>query len=129
MAAAKVLLIDDDEDFVHIHKSYLEHAGYKVLTSYTGEEGLAIAKAEHPDVILLDYMMARPTEGSIIALEMRDDPELKDTPIVLLTSVRSKHPWWGVQKSEERLPVDVFLDKPVPPERLVAEIEQLVNQE
>jgi CheY-like chemotaxis protein len=128
MAAQKVLLIDDDEDFVQIHKSYLEHAGFKVLESYTGEEGLAIAKAEHPDIVVLDYMMARPTEGSFIALEIRDDPELKNTPIVLLTSVRSKHPWWGVQKNDEHLPVNVLLDKPISPERLVMEIQQLVSQ-
>jgi CheY-like chemotaxis protein len=128
MAASTVLLIDDDEDFVAIHKAYLERAGFKVAACYSGDEGLEAARAEHPDIVVLDFMMARPTEGSLVAQALRDDPSLKETPIILLTSIRSKHPWWGVQKGGDYLPVDVLLDKPIDPERLIAEIRQLVSQ-
>ncbi|MCL4465019.1 MAG: response regulator [Chloroflexi bacterium] len=128
MAANKVLLIDDDEDFVAIHKAYLERAGFVVSACYSGDDGLDAARTEHPDVVVLDFMMARPTEGSLVAQALRDDPVLKTTPIILLTSVRAKHPWWGVQQDGDYLPVDILLDKPIEPERLVAEIRQLVSQ-
>lgn len=124
--AAKILLVDDDVDFVRINKAHLEAAGYEVLTAYDGEEGLIVARAEKPDVIVLDYMMTRPTEGSFVAQEIKEDPEIGKTPILLLTSVRAKHPWWRVQKSDSYLPVDVLLDKPVSAEKLVAEISRLV---
>ncbi|MHB1007240.1 MAG: response regulator [Chloroflexota bacterium] len=127
MAAAKVLLIDDDADFVRIHKAYLEEAGFAVVTAYDGEEGLATAREEKPNLVILDYMMMRPTEGSIVALEFKDDPELKGVPILLLTSVRAKHPWWGVDKSDKYLPVDAFLDKPVPADVLIGEVNRLLG--
>ena len=128
MAAAKILLIDDDADFVSIHKAHLLKAGFAVVTAYDGEEGMATARAEKPDLVILDYMMVRPTEGSIVALEFREDPQLKDVPILLLTSVRAKHPWWGVDKSEKYLPVDAFLDKPVTADRLIGEVNRLLRE-
>ncbi|MDA8216417.1 MAG: response regulator [Dehalococcoidales bacterium] len=128
MAAAKVLLIDDDEDFVRINRAYLEQAGFHVLDAFSGEEGLAVAKDEHPDLVILDYMMAWQTEGSLVALAMREDAQLHNTPIILLTSVRSQHPWWGIEKSDKYLPVDVILDKPVRPDRLISAIKTLLSQ-
>lgn len=128
MTAAKVLLIDDDADFVRIHAAYLKAAGFTVVSAVDGDEGLAVARQENPDVVILDYMMTRPTEGSIVAIEMREDPQLKSIPIILLTSVRARHPWWGVQKNESHLPVDILLDKPVPPERLIDEVRRLVEK-
>jgi len=125
--APKVLLVDDDVDFVKINQAHLEKAGFEVLTAYDGQEGLERARQSRPDVMVLDYMMARPTEGAFVAQEMKDDPELKDIPILLLTSVGAKHPWWRVQKDDQYLPVDEFLDKPVPPERLVEEVRKLLK--
>jgi CheY-like chemotaxis protein len=124
--AAKILLVDDDVDFVAITKAFLNAAGYTVLTAYDGDEGLALARAEKPDVIVLDYMMARPIEGSYVAQEIRQDPELTRTPIVLLTSVRAKHPWWRVERNDAHLPVDILLDKPVSAEKLVETVSQMV---
>jgi CheY-like chemotaxis protein len=124
--AAKILLVDDDVDFVAITKTFLSAAGYTVLTAYDGDECLAIARAERPDVIVLDYMITRPTEGSYVAQEIRRDPVLNRTPIVLLTSVRAKHPWWRVERNDTNLPVDILLDKPVSAEKLVEAVSQMV---
>lgn len=123
----RVLLVDDDVDFVEIIRTVLEEAGFSVITAYEGGDGLKKAREARPHVIVLDYMMTRPTEGAFVAQELKDDPDLRDIPIVLLTSVGSVHPWWGVKKHEEYLPVDVFLDKPIQPERLVEEIRSLLN--
>ncbi len=129
MASAKVLMIDDDVDFLRIHQAYLQKAGFTVVTAVDGDEGLIIARKDKPDLIILDYMMTRPTEGSIVALALRDDPELKDIPVLLLTAVRAKHPWWGVDKHDSYLPVDTVLDKPVSEERLVGEVKRLLAKE
>lgn len=123
----RVLLVDDDVDFVEIIRTVLEEAGFNVITAYEGGDGLKKAREARPHVIVLDYMMTRPTEGAFVAQELKDDPDLRDIPIVLLTSVGSVHPWWGVKKHDEYLPVDVFLDKPIQPERLVEEIRSLLN--
>ena len=123
----KILLVDDDVDFVKINKAYLEGAGFEVVTAYDGTEGLAQARATRPDLMILDYMMARPTEGAFVAQEMKEDPELKDVPILLLTSVGAIHPWWRVQKDEYYLPVELFMDKPVKPERLIEEARKLIK--
>jgi len=125
---AKLLLIDDDVDFVRITKSFLESAGFDVDVAYDGGEGLEKARKDKPDLIFLDYMMLRPTEGAFVAQELKDDPQLKEVPILLLTAISSVHPWWGVQKDDRYLPVDVFIDKPVKPERLVEEIKRLLKQ-
>ena len=127
MVMPKVLLVDDDPDFVRIHKAYLEHAGFQVTASYSGEEGISAALADKPNVVVLDYMMDRPTEGSFVALEFKENPRLRDIPILLVTSVRSKHPWWGVKQSDAYLPVEAILDKPVSPEKLVAEVSRLME--
>ncbi|MGQ9674279.1 MAG: response regulator [Chloroflexota bacterium] len=123
----RVLLVDDDVDFVEIIRTVLEEAGFNVITAYEGGDGLKKAREARPHVIVLDYMMTRPTEGAFVAQELKDDPDLRDIPIVLLTSVGSVHPWWGVKKHDEYLPVDVFLDKPIQPERLVEELRSLLN--
>lgn len=123
----RVLLVDDDVDFVEIIRTVLEEAGFSVITAHEGDDGLKKARKERPHIIVLDYMMTWPTEGAFVAQELKDDPDLRNIPIVLLTSVGSAHPWWGVKKHEEYLPVDVFLDKPIQPERLVQEIRSLLN--
>jgi len=124
----RILLVDDDVDFIRINKAFLEGAGFDVVVAYDGGEGLERARQERPDVIVLDYMMVRPTEGAFVAQELEDDPELKSVPVILLTAVGSAHPWWGVKKDDYYLPVDVFLDKPVKPERLVQEINALLEK-
>ena len=124
---SRILLVDDDVDFVNITKAHLENAGFEVSTAYDGTEGLASARKERPDLVILDYMMARPTEGAFVAQEMKEDPELKDIPIILLTAVGAVHPWWKVQKDDYYLPVEVFLDKPVKPELLVEEARKLIK--
>jgi CheY-like chemotaxis protein len=70
-------------------------------------------------------MMDEVTPGSYVARALRQHPVLATVPIILLTSVRVKHPWWGVEKDDERLPVDIIVDKPVSPERLIAEAKRL----
>ena len=82
----KILLVDDDPDFVVATKSVLEsRPDYEVLTASDGVFGLAIARTERPDLIILDVLMPF-EDGFDTARELKIDPELSQIPIMMLTS-------------------------------------------
>lgn len=129
MKNIKILLVDDDIDFIFIQKSMLEKECFQVVTACDKFEGLKVARAEKPDLAILDVMMNTDQEGFEMAREMRHDPEFEKLPIIMLTSVDSitglnlkemaKDPKW--------LPVNAYLEKPVKPQLLLAEIKKLMN--
>ncbi|MBU0581043.1 MAG: response regulator [Candidatus Margulisbacteria bacterium] len=81
----KILLVDDDKAVVESVKFLLETEGYNVVTAKDGEEGLAKAKSENPDLILLDILMPK-INGYQMALSLNKDSKLKKIPVVLLTA-------------------------------------------
>jgi two-component system alkaline phosphatase synthesis response regulator PhoP len=129
MKNIKILLVDDDIDFVFIQKALLEKEGYQVVTAGDKHSGFARARAEKPDLAILDVMMNTDQEGYEMAREMRKDNDLKNIPLIMLTSVDSitglnlkemaKDPKW--------LPVDAYLEKPVQPQKLLEEIKKLLK--
>ncbi len=134
MDTKNVLLVDDDADLNEINRTTLERAGFKVFTA----ENSAAAKrilAEHLiDVAVLDVMMDTPTEGFVLAREMRQDDRTKNIPLLMLTSVNTKNEEVGSfvrfsnrERDKDWLPVDRFADKPVKPEELVSIIRTLAG--
>ncbi|MDK2908555.1 MAG: two-component system, OmpR family, alkaline phosphatase synthesis response regulator PhoP [Bacteroidales bacterium] len=129
MKEIKILLVDDDIDFVFIQKAMLEKEGFQVVTAGDKIAGLERARAEKPDLAILDVMMNTEQEGYEMAREMKKDPALKNIPIIMLTSVdaitglnlkeMAKDPKW--------LPVEAYLEKPVQPQQLLGEIKKLLN--
>jgi signal transduction histidine kinase/DNA-binding response OmpR family regulator len=81
----RVLAIDDDPRALELMRAVLEPAGYKVLAASTGEEGVAIARTEGPDVVLLDLLMPG-MDGFTVVDRLRADPATAEIPIVVLTS-------------------------------------------
>jgi two-component system response regulator VicR len=122
--AKKILLIDDDEDFVEINRTALEAKGFQVIAAHNGDEGLEMAHGENPDAIVLDVMMDSPTEGFRVAQELRASEAMARIPLIMLTSVNQEGHPWRYEPDEQWLPVDVFLDKPVPAEKLLATINE-----
>lgn len=122
----KILVVDDDRVYLGATKAILTGNGFQVVTALDGTEGLEKAKQEKPDLIVLDYMMATPTEGSLVSWLMKEDSALKGIPVLMVTAVGQKNPWWGVHPDEDELPVDGWLDKPVAPDVLVREINNLL---
>ena len=122
----KVLVVDDDPSFLMLTKAVLSRGGYRVVTAMNGTQGLDKAKREKPDLVILDYMMATPTEGSLVSWLMREDPELQRIPILMVTAVGREHPWWQIKPEEQALPVDAWLDKPVDPNQMLKEVDRLV---
>jgi len=124
----KILLIDDDVDFVYLNKIYLEKKGCKILTAYSGKEGIEVARREKPDLIVLDVMMTTKTEGFDVARKIKSEESLKDTPVIMLTAIRKKERLpWTFEPDEEWLPVTEFLEKPFSPEKLHEKIKNILK--
>lgn len=119
----KVLIIDDDTDFAESVMTLLKHSGYRVLRARDGEEGLTLAAAEKPDVILCDVMMKERTEGFFTIQSLRRTPGIEDTPILVISSVYDSLPFFKAPPERSWLNHDAFLRKPINPEALLEMVE------
>ncbi|MBL7186702.1 MAG: response regulator transcription factor [Phycisphaerae bacterium] len=129
MENAKILIVDDDPDFTVMLKTVLEGEGYVVDTAPGRAEGMEKIQADKPDLLLLDVMMVTWSDGFEMARDIRKNPEYKDMPIIMLTGVEQRT-GIGFKSSAgdpEWLPVDGFLDKPVEPHVLIAEVKKVMS--
>jgi DNA-binding response OmpR family regulator len=125
----KILIIDDDPDFLLAVQMVLEAHDFAVDTATTPEEGVSKVLGTEPDLVILDVMMPMGYEGFDVAREIREKHGLVDLPIVILTSVHStKKVPYRFAPDEEYLPVDVFLDKPIEPEQLVDTVQETLGE-
>ena len=112
----RILLIDDDPDMHLVVKMILEPEGYEVTCSLTGSGGLESMRRQPPDLVMLDIMLADPSEGLRVACEMRHDERLKDIPIIMISAIGEKI---GQDYYSEVCPGtasgDLFLEKPFDP--------------
>jgi len=123
----RVLIIDDDPDFVAAMKDLLEGAGYEAHTAFTGADGLRLATSLVPDLVLLDVVMTERTEGLTVLKQMRAVPALAHTPVVIVSSIYTEMPVFQVSPDAGWVPADLFLPKPVDPVRLLAEAARLIS--
>ena len=124
---AKILVIDDDHDFVDATRLVLESESYDVAVAYDGDEGLAKARAETPDIIILDIIM--PTQdGFSVCEELKSDPDLADVPVMMLTSFADRKGETSLAVTDGMmLEAEDYLDKPVPPHELLRRVEALLG--
>jgi len=126
--ARRILLIDDDHDFVEATKMLLEAKGFEVSSAFGGEEGISKAISEKPDIILLDVMMSHPAEGFDIARKLNSGEETKHIPLVLITGIRKEMNLpFGFAPDKNMLPVKAVLEKPVKPQLLLKVIEECIS--
>ena len=120
----KILLIDDDPDFIEATKTILESKPYEVIVAFAGDEGLKKARAESPDLVLLDIIMPG-TDGFSAAEQFKKDPELSKIPVVMLTSYAERRAGTGIPVSKGfQLEAEDYIEKPVSPEELFNIIEK-----
>jgi two-component system, OmpR family, alkaline phosphatase synthesis response regulator PhoP len=81
----KILIVDDDPDFVEVTSRILRVRPYQVTVAYNGEEGVKKIREQKPDLILLDIMMPK-KDGFIVADELSRDPTISEIPILAITS-------------------------------------------
>ncbi|MHC4519213.1 MAG: response regulator [Planctomycetota bacterium] len=131
MEARKILIVDDDVDLCGSLKVLCERAGYAAATANSRAEGMEKMTTERPDLLVLDVMMETWHDGFDMARNLKQDPAFSGVPILLLTSVEERT---GVEIKSSAgdprwLPVNGFLDKPVEPDVLLAQIEKLLKSE
>ena len=122
----KVLVVDDDPDFVEITSMILKREGYEVDSASNGDEALSKMRASCPDVLLLDEMMSTVLDGVNVSFEMSQDPGLKDVPIVMISSIPDS-PNADQFPTDEYVPISAWITKPVSPEGLIKTIKRLTG--
>lgn len=124
----RVLLIDDDPDFVEANTIVLEASGFEVLSASSGAEGFRMIKEENPDVVILDVMMEQTDEGFAVARRIRSRLR-SNVPIIMLTSVGKVTGYeFNPEENPDFFPVDIFLEKPVPPSILVNKVREVIKK-
>lgn len=127
-ASRTVLVVDDDLGYQENLRLILEARGYSVLGATTVEDGLKIARAIRPALVLLDVVMESATDGLLFSREVRRDPLLKHTPILALSAMGGHAACrYSPRDDEELFPVDGFLEKPVAEEVLLGRVEALIG--
>ena len=129
-ARQRILMVDDDQDFLDSCKAVLESENFEVLTANDGAAGLELARREKPDLIVMDMMMSTNTEGMEVSRRIRETPELRDLRLIMITGVRSAmHLPFRFEPDSHHLPVDAILEKPVAPADLLREVRKQLNAE
>ena len=103
----RILLVDDEPDFVKVASRRLEAAGYEVVTALDGEKGLKIARAEEPDLILLDVALPG-LDGYKVCKKLKEDGRTRGIPILLFTA-RAPN---GVEREGSKCGADGYIYKP-----------------
>jgi len=147
--AKRVLVIDDDPSVLRFLSLALEENGYEPLCAEDGMEGLDKVKSEKPDLIILDVMMPKRT-GFVLFRQLRKDSEYKDIPVMMVTAVAESlreqdskqegtfdSPYDELRESlrkaiqkmrdEGLVKPEMFLDKPIDPEDVIAKVRELIG--
>jgi two-component system alkaline phosphatase synthesis response regulator PhoP len=122
-AGATVLIVDDEPDLVELIAYALSAEGFRVLTAADGAEGLAVAEAERPDLVVLDIMMPR-MGGVELTERLRENAQLRLTPILMLTARSGE----GDEIAGLEAGADDYLTKPVSPKRLAMRVRALLRR-
>jgi CheY-like chemotaxis protein len=125
----KLLIIDDDPDFVDAIKSILDTAGYSVDAAYNPKTGLQALQNRAYDLLLLDIMMGRGAEGIMIARKLRKDVKLREMPVLIITGIREQMAFLfpGEPVHPRFVAVDEVVEKPVEPKLLLEKVSTLIE--
>lgn len=125
----KLLIIDDDPDYVAGIKAILETADYQVEAVYNPKEGFQTLQSKHYDLLLLDIMMGRGAEGVALARKIRKDPKLNDMPVLIITGLREQIAFLfpGQPVHPRFVETDELLEKPVEPKLLLDKVSALLQ--
>jgi CheY-like chemotaxis protein len=125
-----ILVIDDDVQLVDSVETLLTSVGYQVSHAYQSKKGVEMAKKTRPDLILLDIMFAGPPgpDGIELSRQLNQDPDLEGVPVIILSGVRRVLDYpIKIFPDERCMPVKAFLEKPIKPDKLLAEIDKVLG--
>lgn len=120
-ASKRILLVDDDQEIVESMKTVLESRGYQILVARDGNQGLAMAEAEEPDLVVLDMMM--PKRSGFLVLEKLRRSRPDPMRVIMITANEgSRHKAYA-----EMLGVDDYIRKPFAMDRLLDSVDRLLS--
>jgi len=125
----KLLMIDDDPDFVEGIRSILTSADFEVDVAYNPKDGLHALQTKPYDLLLLDIMMGRGAEGIMIARKLRKDVKLRELPVLIITGMREQIAFLfpGEPIHPRFVEVDELVEKPLEPKLLLEKVNSLIQ--
>ena len=118
----RVLVIEDQEDNRRIVRDLLTSVGYEIIEAVTGEEGVAMAEAQHPDLILMDIQLPG-LDGYEATRRIKANPALRQIPIIAVTSYALS----GDDVKAREAGCDAYISKPYSPRQLLAKIREYLS--
>jgi len=122
---SKILVVDDDPDFVEATRMVLESAGYEVIGAADGDEGLRKVREEQPDLVILDVIMKTVLDGLYVSQQMADNPEQHNIPILMVTSIANSD-YAALFPTDEYVHISDFVSKPIAPDDLLRRVKALL---
>jgi CheY-like chemotaxis protein len=122
----KILVVDDDPDFVESTRIVLEPNGYEVISAANGDEGLSKLAEEKPDLVILDVIMSTVLDGLSMSQQMHDVPEYKEVPILMVTSIANTD-YAALFPTDEYVNIHGFLSKPISSDQLLSHVKRLIS--
>lgn len=119
-----VLLVEDDEMLNAMYKAKFEKEGYAVVTAFNGSEGLKMALANHPDIVLLDIIMPK-MDGFAALKKMQKNDSTKAIPVILLTNLGQEE---DIKKGKELGAADYFIKANHTPQEVVEKVQKLIGK-
>lgn len=123
MSEHKILLVEDNEDNRLVYRTILDHFGFVVLEAADGEEGIRRARADGPDLILMDVSIPK-IDGWEATRQLKADPSTSSIPIIALTA----HALATDRAKAQEAGCDGYLAKPVEPRKVVEEVQKHLDR-
>ncbi len=123
---AKILVVDDDRDFIKITRTILQSHHYEIISAANGEQALEVMRREKPNLVILDIMMSYILDGLDVRRQMAADKELKDIPVIMATSLTGARVQ-GKLPSDEYVPASEWIHKPIDPDTLLERVKKALG--
>ncbi len=125
MSKAKILIVDDDPDFVSYTRTVLESEGYEVVSAGNGDQGLRMLAQESPDLVVLDVIMSSVLDGLNMSQKMAEHAAFRHVPIIMVTSIANTD-YLALFPTDENIHIDAFITKPIAPKELLRQVARFV---
>jgi CheY-like chemotaxis protein len=127
VTVAKILVVDDDPDFVEITRIVLEREGHEVISAPSGDEGFLRTREDQPDLIILDVIMDTVLDGLSTSQRMHEDPMIRHVPILMITSIASTD-YASLFPTDEYVHISGFMSKPITAKGLLREVSRALKE-
>lgn len=125
----KIVIIDDNTDYLFTMETFLQRNGFEVLTADEGKKGLDLVRKVRPDLIMLDIMMETLFSGFEVCKEVKSDKDMEGTPIIGISGIGDEldvgYRQWP---DHDYFSPDAFLDKPVDKQQLLKLIPEVIQK-